>query len=63
MSAAEFRQLAIEHGYDPRGIGGFFGGGNATMGRTGETVALTPHGRREIDYWAPTFQGPRRGRR
>jgi len=62
MDANDFRALAVEHGYDPRGIGGFFGGQNSTMRRTDDTVELTARGRREVDYWAPTFANPQKGR-
>jgi hypothetical protein len=56
MSADEFRDLAQQHEYDPRGVGGFFSGPNSTMSRDGDTVELTPRGRREVQYWAPTFR-------
>ena len=56
LSAEEFRQLARAHDYDPRGIGGFFSGANATMSRDGDVVELTPQGRREIQYWGPAFR-------
>ncbi|HSI30265.1 MAG TPA: hypothetical protein VK951_02940 [Miltoncostaeaceae bacterium] len=56
MSADEFRELAQRHDYDPRGVGGFFSGPNSTMSREGDTVELTPRGRREVQYWAPTFR-------
>jgi hypothetical protein len=55
MSAEEFRSLAEQHGYEARGIGGFFSG-NSTMRRDGDVVELTPRGRREVQYWAPTFR-------
>jgi hypothetical protein len=58
MSADEFRELATLHDYDPRGVGGFFSGPNSTMARDGDTVELTPRGRREVQYWAPTFRDP-----
>ena len=56
MSADEFRELAQRHDYDPRGVGGFFSGPNSTMSREGDTVELTPRGRREVQYWPPTFR-------
>ena len=56
MSADEFRELAQRHDYDPRGVGGFFSGPNSTRSRVGVTVVLTPRGRREVQYWAPTFR-------
>ena len=56
MSAEEFRELARRHGYDPRGIGGFFSGANFTMSRAGGAVELTPQGRRVIQYRAPAFR-------
>lgn len=56
MSADEFRDLAQAHDYDPRGVGGFFSGPNSTMSRDGDTVELTPRGRREVQYWAPAFR-------
>ncbi len=37
---------------------GFFSGPNSTMSRDGDTVELTPRGRREVQYWAPTFRAP-----
>jgi hypothetical protein len=61
MDATEFRRLGVEHGYDPRGLGGFFGGQNATMRREGETVELTASGRHWNEHWGPTFQGSKAG--
>lgn len=55
MGADEFRALAKRHGYEARSIGGFFSG-NSTMSRDGDVVELTPRGRREVQYWAPTFR-------
>ena len=56
MSADAFRELAQAHGYDPRGVGGFFSGPNSTMSRDGDTVEITPRGRREVQYWGATFR-------
>jgi hypothetical protein len=57
LSAEEFRELARSHGYQPRGVGGFFSGANATMRREGDIVEITARGRRDVLYWAPTFRG------
>jgi hypothetical protein len=56
MTADGFRALARRHGYDPRGVGGFFSGANATMRREDDVVELTAVGRRDVLYWAPTFR-------
>lgn len=53
VGADEWSRLGREHGYDPRGLGGFFAGSRPLMGRQGERRVLTTHGRRFIERWRP----------
>jgi hypothetical protein len=61
IGADEWLRLGADHGYDPRGLGGFFRGSEqrmeATMGTQGARRVLTDHGRRFITRWEPDF-GP-----
>ena len=51
----EWRRLGIAHGYDPRGLGGFFNGAGATMRSQGDRRILTKQGERYIRQWEPEF--------
>jgi hypothetical protein len=55
MSADEWSRLGRQHGYDPRGLGGFFQGQQPLMGRQGKRRVLTEHGRRFIERWRADF--------
>jgi len=39
------------HGYDRRGLGGFFTGRRAPLRRSDDRVALTPHGQHLVDVY------------
>jgi hypothetical protein len=45
----EWRDIGAEFGYDPRGLGGFFRGANASMRIDGEDRVLTDQGARVLD--------------
>lgn len=50
VSADEFRAIGIEHGYDPRGLGGYFNGPNSAMRREpNNSRTLTDAGREYIE--------------
>lgn len=55
LSADEWSRLGRKHGYDPRGLGGFFQGAQPLMGGQGERRVLTTHGRRFIERWRADF--------
>jgi hypothetical protein len=61
VGIGEWSRLGAEHGYDPRGLGGFFRGDAQMMaaetGTLGARRVLTDHGRRFIARWEPDF-GP-----
>jgi hypothetical protein len=48
-------RLGRQHGYDPRGLGGFFVGSQPLMASQGERRVLTEHGRRFIERWRGDF--------
>jgi len=50
-------RLGRQHGYDPRGLGGFFVGSQPLMASQGERRVLTEHGRRFIERWRADFEG------
>lgn len=56
LTTDEWRQLGIEHGYDPRGLGGFFRGDLATMRSEGDMRNLTEEGRRQVSRWRRYFE-------
>lgn len=58
VSAEEWRALGTEHGYDPRGLGGFFKGDGATMRVDGDSRVLTDAGRRWIASCEREFGDP-----
>lgn len=49
VDADEWSAIGQRHGYDRRGLGGFFTGGRAPLRRTGDHVLLTVHGERLVD--------------
>lgn len=51
LAAQQWSRLGRQHGYDPRGLGGFFQGSQPLMASQGERRVLTTHGRRFIDRW------------
>jgi hypothetical protein len=55
LSAEEWTRLGAAHGYDPRGLGGFFRGGEPAMAVQGERRVLTEQGLRFIERWERDF--------
>jgi hypothetical protein len=55
VSREEWSRLGRQHGYDPRGLGGFFVGAQPLMSSQGERRVLTAHGRRFIERWRGDF--------
>jgi hypothetical protein len=55
LNTEEWVRLGTAHGYDPRGLGGFFRGGEPTMEMQGERRVLTEHGLRFIERWERDF--------
>ena len=51
LAAEQWSRLGRQHGYDPRGLGGFFQGSQPLMASRDERRVLTIHGRRFIDRW------------
>lgn len=51
LAAEQWSRLGRQHGYDPRGLGGFFQGSQPLMATQGERRVITTHGRRFIDRW------------
>jgi hypothetical protein len=55
VSAEEWSRLGRQHGYDPRGLGGFFVGSTPLMASEGDRRKLTSDGRRFIERWRGDF--------
>jgi hypothetical protein len=55
LGSDEWGALGASHGYDPRGLGGFFRGAEQLMASQGERRVLTEHGRRFIERWERDF--------
>src|SRR5687768_5810567 len=55
VSREEWGRLGRQHGYDPRGLGGFFVGSQPLMGSQGARRVLTDNGRRFIELWRADF--------
>lgn len=55
LSDYEWSRLGRQHGYDPRGLGGFFRGTEQLVARQGARRVLTDHGRRFIERWKEDF--------
>ncbi len=47
----EWSAIGQRHGYDPRGLGGFFTGGRAPLRRAEDRIVLTVHGERLVDEY------------
>jgi hypothetical protein len=58
VGSQEWARLGRQHGYDPRGLGGFFVGSQPLMASQGERRVLTSHGRRFIERWRADFEVP-----
>jgi hypothetical protein len=46
-----FGAIGGEHGYDRRGLGGFFTGARAPLRRAGGRITLTPYGEHLVDVY------------
>ena len=55
VSPTELSRLARENGYDPRGLGGYYTGDNASLRHDGDRRLLTAAGRRYIERWKDEF--------
>ncbi len=55
LGSEAWSRLGVEHGYDPRGLGGFFVGSTPLMASQGARRVLTSHGHRFIDRWKADF--------
>lgn len=56
LGSNEWARLGAEHGYDPRGLGGYFRGHEQLMvADQGERRVLTHSGRRFIERYAADF--------
>ena len=55
VSREEWSRLGRQHGYDPRGLGGFFVGSRPLMESVGDRRVLTDHGRKHIERWRGEF--------
>lgn len=49
IDAASLTGLAATHGYQPRGVNGFFTGSRAPLRRAEGRIVLTPEGQRLLD--------------
>jgi hypothetical protein len=59
VGSEEWSRLGREHGYDPRGLGGFFVGSQPIMASQGARRVLTSHGHRFIERWRGDFEKQR----
>jgi hypothetical protein len=55
VGSEEWARLGRQHGYDPRGLGGFFVGSQPLMASQGARRVLTGHGQRFIERWRADF--------
>lgn len=55
LGAEQWSRLGVAHGYDPRGLGGFFVGSSPLMARQGERRVLTSHGHKFVNRWRDDF--------
>jgi hypothetical protein len=55
LGADEWARLGASHGYDPRGLGGFFRGHEPVMAAQGERRVLTEQGQRFVARWERDF--------
>jgi len=56
LGSDAWSRLGRQHGYDPRGLGGFFAGSKPLMASQGARRVLTEHGRRFIERWREDFK-------
>jgi hypothetical protein len=56
LGPREWSRLGRRHGYDPRGLGGFFVGKQPLMASDGERRVLTDRGQRFIERWRGDFE-------
>lgn len=56
VGSEEWARLGRQHGYDPRGLGGFYVGSQPLMANQGARRVLTEHGRRFIERWRGDFE-------
>lgn len=54
MDPDAFGRVGAEHGYDPRGLGGFFTGARAALARHDGRIRLTAEGKRLLDHHLDT---------
>lgn len=57
VDAAAFAGLGARHGYDPRGLGGFFTGTRASLRRSEGRVTLTALGEHLVDAYLNELSG------
>lgn len=55
VGSEQWSRLGRHHGYDPRGLGGFFVGSKPLMASQGVRRVLTEHGRRFVERWRDDF--------
>jgi hypothetical protein len=55
VGSDRWSRLGRQHGYDPRGLGGFFQGAQPLMAAQGARRVLTHHGHRFIERWRDDF--------
>src|SRR4051794_20777669 len=55
VGSEEWSRLGRQHGYDPRGLGGFFVASQPLMSSQGARRVLTTHGHRFIERWRVDF--------
>jgi hypothetical protein len=56
LAASAWSRLGRKHGYDPRGLGGFFVGKQPLMASDGDRRVLTARGQRFIERWRGDFE-------
>jgi len=56
VGASEWSRLGRAHGYDPRGLGGFFRGAQPVMEHDGHRRILTASGHRFVERWRADFE-------
>jgi hypothetical protein len=56
LAAGGWSRLGRQHGYDPRGLGGFFVGKQPLMSSDGDRRVLTDRGHRFIERWRGDFE-------
>ena len=59
VGASEWSRLGRTHGYDPRGLGGFFRGAQPVMEHDGHRRILTASGHRFVERWRADFETQR----